>query len=178
MDPCVWQRNAVAVLMRFVKINTSKAARAGWSLVEDLWKLLYRSTSAAPQVMPAQPQSFTLSQRPSHTVGHGWRPARGLFLVRAVCPLGQGLCGGPIFFWTPATSPGCPFGCCVRYVQQSKASTQPPIPVQVPTSVRHGGFTQVGAQTLYTTYSTGRTYDASGPPPYPCSKCGCMHWSW
>ena len=37
-----------------------------------------------------------------------------------------------------------------------------------------GGLTQVGAQTLYTALSTGRTYDASGTPPYPCSKCGLM----
>ena len=37
---------------------------------------------------------------------------------------------------------------------------------------------QIGVQTLYVAFSTGRTYDASGLPPYPCSKCGkvvCHH---
>ena len=41
-----------------------------------------------------------------------------------------------------------------------------------------GGFTQVGAQTLYTAFSTGRTYNAAGPPPYPCVRCSKMHWRW
>ena len=42
----------------------------------------------------------------------------------------------------------------------------------------YGGFTQVGAQTIYTAHTTGRQYDASGPPPYPYSRCHGNHWSW
>ena len=34
-----------------------------------------------------------------------------------------------------------------------------------------------GDQTLYTAFNTGRTYDARGPPPYPCVRCNGMHWS-
>ena len=43
---------------------------------------------------------------------------------------------------------------------------------------RTGGFTQVGAHTIYTAHTTGRQCDASGPPPYPCSICQGNHWSW
>ena len=32
-----------------------------------------------------------------------------------------------------------------------------------------------GDQTLYTAFNTGRTYDARGPPPYPCVRCNGMH---
>ena len=39
--PWVWQRDAVHALQRFVKTDTSKAARAGWTLAEDVWRLLY-----------------------------------------------------------------------------------------------------------------------------------------
>ena len=34
-----------------------------------------------------------------------------------------------------------------------------------------------GDQTLYTAFNTRRTYDARGPPSYPCVKCKGMHWS-
>ena len=50
--------------------------------------------------------------------------------------------------------------------------------MNIPAPGREGGFTHVGAQTLYTAFSMGRTYDASGPPPCPCSKCGLMHGPW
>ena len=47
--PWVLQRDTVHTLQRFVKTDTSKVARAGWTLAEDFWRLLYRSAhSLAP----------------------------------------------------------------------------------------------------------------------------------
>ena len=44
-------------------------------------------------------------------------------------------------------------------------------------SLYRGGFSTVGSQSLYTAHSTGRTYEATAPPPYPCFRCGCNHWA-
>ena len=43
---------------------------------------------------------------------------------------------------------------------------------------RPGGFGIADDQTFYTAYSTGRTYDAKGPPPYLFIRCNEMHLSW
>ena len=53
--------------------------------------------------------------------------------------------------------------------QASVASPPPP---------RTRGLTQLGAETIYTAHTTGRQYDASGPPPYPCSRCHSNQSSW
>lgn len=38
-------------------------------------------------------------------------------------------------------------------------------------------FVQRNGRTFYIANS-GRQYDTSAPPPYPCNRCGCAHWSW
>ena len=62
--------------------------------------------------------------------------------------------------------------------QVPQAHTAPASVALPPPPPRVGGFTQVGAQTIYTAHTTGRQYDVSGPPPYPCSRCHGNHWSW
>ena len=44
--PWVWQRDTVHALRRLVKTDTSKVARAGWTLAEDVCRLLYRSANS------------------------------------------------------------------------------------------------------------------------------------
>ena len=153
--PWLWQRDAVHALRRFVKRDTSKAVRAGWTLAEDVWRLLYRSADSPGAASSGR------QQMPGPTKA----------------PLRLG--GGP---------PGACFRCglyghwardCDRSVtafgpHPSQASLQPAVElsqptqrrtqlsqqvfVKVPAPGRKGGFTQVGAQTLYTAYSTGKTY--------------------
>ena len=69
-------------------------------------------------------------------------------------------------------------------MQQSQSSQEsqsewPPAPAhaQAPRGRPAGGFSVHGEQTLYTAFSTGRAYDARGPPPYPCVRCNGMQWS-
>ena len=60
--------------------------------------------------------------------------------------------------------------------QLSQSRWQPmPTHLQAPRGWTAGGFSEHGGQTLYTVFSTGRTYDARGPPPYPCVRCNGMH---
>ena len=62
--------------------------------------------------------------------------------------------------------------------QQSQSQWPPaPAQAQAPCGRPAGGFSVHGDQTLYTAFSTGRTCDARGPPPYPCVRCNGMHWS-
>ena len=62
--------------------------------------------------------------------------------------------------------------------QQSQPQWQPTLAQpQAPRGRPAGGFSVHGDHTLYTAFSTGRTYDARGPPPYPCVRCNGMHWS-
>ena len=60
---------------------------------------------------------------------------------------------------------------------QSPQQSQPQWQPQGPRGRPAGGFSVHGDQTLYTAFSTGRTYDARAPPPYPCVRCNGMHWS-
>ena len=173
--PWVWQRDAVHALRRFVKTDTSKAARARWTLAEDVWRLLYRSADSPG------PASSGRQQMPGPTKVP-LRPGGG--------PPGACFRCGLYGHWARDCDRGVPaFGPQLpqappHLAAESSQPTQGPtqlsqqVPVNIPAPGWKGGFTQVGAQTLFTVYSTGRTYDASGPPPYPCSKCGLMHWSW
>jgi hypothetical protein len=67
---------------------------------------------------------------------------------------------------------------------QSAGGAPPQGPTQLtqPSPVKSrrpaGGVAFLSLVTLFPAFSTGRTYDALGPPLYPCSKCGQMHWSW
>ena len=62
--------------------------------------------------------------------------------------------------------------------QQSQSQWQPaPAQVQAPRRCPAGGFLVQGDQTLYTALSTGHSYGALRPPPYPCLPCNGMHWS-
>ena len=56
----------------------------------------------------------------------------------------------------------------------NSAGAPPPFPCPPPPE---RAFTHVGAQTTYTAHTMDRQYDASGPPPYPCSRCHGNHWS-
>ena len=51
--------------------------------------------------------------------------------------------------------------------RQPEASTYPPRPGNL--------STLPGGQTVFTAAS-GRVYDAQSPPPYPCGRCGQLHW--
>ena len=173
--PWVGQRDCVHALQRFVKTDTSKAARAGWTLAEDVWRLLYRSADSPGPASSGRQQMLGPTKAPLR-LGGG--------------PPGACLRCGLYGRWARDCNPGVPvFGPQLSQpsphpAAESSQPTQSPtqlsqqVPVNIPAPGRKGGFTQVGAQTLYTAYSMGRTYDASGPPPYPCSKCGLMHWSW
>ena len=173
--PWVWQRDAVHALHRYVKTDTSKAARAGWTLAEDVWRLLYRSADSRAPASSGRQQVPALTKAPL-------RPSGG--------PPGACVRCGLYGHWARDCDRGVPaFGpqpsqAPPQQVVESSQPSQGPtqlsqqVPVNIPAPRRKGGFTQVGAQTLYTVFSTGRTYNASGPPPYPCSKCGLLHWSW
>ena len=157
------------------KTDTSKVARAGWTLAEYVWRLWYCSVDS-----PAHATSGRL-QVPAPTKAP-LRPGGG---PQGAC-FHFGLCGPwardcdrgvPAFGPQPCQAPP-------HLAAVSSPSAQGPtqlsqqVPMNIPAPRWKGGFTQVGVQTLYTAFSTGRTYDASGPPPYPCSKCGLMHWPW
>ena len=101
----------------------------------------------------------------------------------------------PVRQQTPQTAKAGPPGACFKCglhgqwarecnMQQSQSSQQsqpqwPPtlVQAQAPRGRPAGGFSVHGDQTLCTAFSTGRTYDARGPPPYPCVRCNGMHWS-
>ena len=94
---------------------------------------------------------------------------------------------------TPKAAKAGPPGACFKSglhghwarecnMQQSQPSQQshsqwPPAQAQAPRGRPAGGFSLHGDQTLYTGFSTGRTHDARGPPPYPRVQCNGMHWS-
>ena len=48
--------------------------------------------------------------------------------------------------------------------------------MQAPRGRPAGGFSVQGGHTLYTAFSTRRTCDARGPPPYPYLRGNGMHW--
>ena len=62
--PWVSQRDAVHALQRFVKTDTSKAARAGWTLAEDVWRFLYRSADSPTPVTTGRQQVPATTKEP------------------------------------------------------------------------------------------------------------------
>ena len=59
----------------------------------------------------------------------------------------------------------------------ARQCTQPrPRGTASPSSARAAGLSILpGGQTVFTAAS-GRVYDVQSPPPYPCSRCGQLHW--
>ena len=103
--PWVWQRDAVHTLQRFVKTGTSKAARAGWTLAEDVWRFLYRLADSPTPVTAGRQQvpATTKPLRPG--------PAWSMLSLWLVWPLGTCLRLGRTDLWTsPVPSPDKPNG--------------------------------------------------------------------
>ena len=168
--PWVWQRDVTQALLRFIKSETTVLARAGQTLARDVWRALYRTAESQSHASPgrstAVPGTFVPPSGPPgpcFRCGFHGHWARDCATAAPVSHPSQ-----------PPPAPG--------FASQAPSAANPSLsqsaPLPVPTPTRRGGFTQIGSQTLYTAYSTGRTYDASGPPPYPCSRCSKMHWSW
>ena len=60
----------VLALMRFAAADTSKGARAGWALAEDMWMFLYLSIKGGLRSMPTRPEAPTaVSQPPTLPTG-------------------------------------------------------------------------------------------------------------
>jgi hypothetical protein len=172
--PWVWQRDSFLALLKYLKSEPAQLLHAGWSLAEEQWRVLYKSQRNTAGPFQARAQSQPRSGTPAASA----RPSG--------CPPGACFRCGMHGHWArdctePVPGASHPLGDTQGPADTaSQTSTQPARSSHMPEPHfgRRGGFTQVGSQTLYTAFSTGRTYDASGPPPYPCIKCGQMHWSW
>ena len=147
----------------------------GWTLAEDIWRLLYCCANSSAQSMPARTQTAKGVVVPSRPPPP---PHGSMFPLWPLWSLGAGLCVCGALVWTSATPAGPPIVSPSADPTQGPPHLSQPSPVCVLTHGRHCGFSHIGAHTLYTAFSTGWTYNVSSPPLYPCSKCGQLQWSW
>ena len=155
-------------------------AKAGEVLRATVWTTLYltvttrtppHAAQSAPAALPpcgprvpGSTPSTTLTNR-LHT---SW-PARSVLPVWHLRPLMQRLChSGPQATAANNTD-------AVGTNRPIAAGDEHPTG---PCSPHINGLSPLRAQTIYTAHTTGCGCDASGPPPYPCSRCQGNHWSW
>ena len=164
--PWLWQQELIQALNAWLK--TEDPIGKGNALVEAVWKVVYRDCQPAP----------------THPAGAAARPAPQGWYAQAQQPAPQQAQTQPSTqAQTPAPAPpGACFRCGMhghwaRDCASGGQGRAPSVAGSVAGSYR-GGFSTVGSQSLYTAHSTGRTYDATGPPPpYPCFRCGRNHWA-
>ena len=163
--PWLWQQELVQALSTWLK--TEDPVGRGNAVVETLWKVVYRDCQPTP----------------THPAGAAARPAPQGWYAQAQQPTpSQTQAPAPAQAQAPAPAPpGACFRCGLHghWARDCASGTQgraPSVAGSVAGSYR-GGFSTMGSQSLYTAHSTGRTYDATGPPPYPCFRCGRNHWA-
>ena len=171
--PWLWQQELVQALSTWLKAEDPVGR--GNAVVEAVWKVVYRDCQPTP----------------THPAGAAARPAPQGWFAQAQQPTpsqtqaqtqAQTQTQAPAQAQAPAPAPpGACFRCGMHghWARDCASGTQgraPSVAGSVAGSYR-GGFSTVGSQSLYTAHSTGRTYDATGPPPYPCFRCGRNHWA-
>ena len=142
----VWQRDAVHALQRFVKTDPSKAARAGWILTKDVWRLLYRSVDSAALATSGRQQVPAPTNVPLRPCAG---PLGACFHSRFYGHWAHGCNGGvPAFGPLPSQAPLQPLAESSQPSQGPKQLSQQVL-MNILAPRQKGGFTEVGAQTLY-----------------------------
>ena len=151
--PWLWQQELIQALNTWIK--TEDPIGKANTLVETVWKVVYRDSQPAP----------------THRAGAAARPAPQGWYAQAQQPAPQQAQTQPSAqAQTPALGPpGACFRCGMHgHWARDCASGGQVRARSVAGSVAgsyRGGFSTVGSQSLYTAHSTGRTYDATAPPP-------------
>ena len=149
----LWQHELIQALNTWIK--TEDPIGKGNALVETVWKVIYRGCQPTP----------------THPAGAAARPAPQGWYAQAQQPAPQQAQTQPSA-QAQAPAPGPP-GACFRcgmhghWARDGASGGQgraPSVAGPVAGSYR-GGFSTFGSQSLYTAHSTGRTYDATAPPP-------------
>ena len=146
-----WQRDVAEALKKHLTGDDPEAA--GRTMAQEMWRFLYRECTPAPQSQSVPGQSPQWFAQPQVQPTDPQAPHQN----QQVGPPGACFRCGNFGHWARDCGSSHPQG---RWKQRSQ-----------------GGFSMHQGQYLYSARTTGHTYDATAPLPYPCHRCGHNHWA-